>query len=79
MNNLKTVMTTLMSYFTFKNRGPQSEHLGGLFGYGLANGSHKTDPFEDNTYISSSIILSFCTPAQIPKHTEINQYHLNTD
>jgi hypothetical protein len=44
---------------TFKKRGPQSEHLGGLCGYGLGDGTDKKDPSGDNTYISSGTILSF--------------------
>ena len=53
---------------TFKKRGPQSEHLGGLCGNGLGEGSHKKDPSGDNTYISSGTILSFWTPTDITKH-----------
>lgn len=75
---------TVMTNCTFKNKGAQSEHLGGLYGYGLANGADKTDPFEDNTYISSSTILSFCTPNQTTqKHTELKEqnflFYLNND
>lgn len=47
--------------------GAQSEHLGGLWGVGLANGADKIEPSDDKIYMSSSTILSFCTPNKNPK------------
>jgi len=57
---------------TFKKRGPQSEHLGGLCGYGLGDGTDKKDPSGDNTYISSGTILSFWTPIHSTKRANID-------
>lgn len=47
-------------------RGAQSEHLGGLCGYGFGDGEDNIVPFPDNTYMSSGSILSFCTPIHMP-------------
>jgi hypothetical protein len=47
---------------TFMNRGAQSEHFGGLLGHGFDTGAESTFPSADITYMSSAIILSFCTP-----------------
>lgn len=44
---------------TFIKRGPQSEHFGGLCGYGFTVGEDKTEPSGDNTYMSSGTIRSF--------------------
>lgn len=46
--------------------GAQSEHLGGLCGYGFGDGENRMVPFPDNTYMSSGSILSFWTPVNTP-------------
>lgn len=55
------------------NRGPQSVHLGGLFGYGLGDGEDRIDPSADKTYMSSGNILSFWTPNEPTKCARFDQ------
>lgn len=56
-----------MGILTFMKREAQSEHLEDLCGEGLGQGVHSTSPPLESTYVSSGIILSFCTPDYAPK------------
>lgn len=44
---------------TFMKRGPQSVHLGALYGYGFGDGSISISPSPDSTYMSSGSMRSF--------------------
>lgn len=55
------------------NKGAQSVHFGGLFGYGLGDGEDRIDPSADNTYMSSGNILSFWTPKEPKKGAKFDQ------
>lgn len=55
------------------NKGAQSVHFGGLFGYGLGDGEDRKDPSADNTYMSSGNILSFWTPNEPTKWAGFDQ------